>query len=296
MVDEFVLLTQDGKRLTVDFALGDKSQLVIDTEKIPSGEYRPGFKTQKRAFLFLPIGGKHVQKSKKFKVLPRPCPPGKPVCHARLPLPPENCELPPSDHDRCIIFANQNWDSARLQTAIARKIVQYGYRYPTATIPSENVPANTRALWRSLVRGNHHVTMEIWLPNQQSVWNEAISRSMVIPLGRSMDDVWQSAFVIPTYVIKGDASRGITPLAPELETVHDLRKYHKAFASTMSNGKGVAIRFLKSSLRPTPRCRFGRRRYTNFCANGTLMRIVWTPRRCILPRPGEILTRRPSCT
>ena len=34
-----------------------------------------------------------------------------------------------------IIFANLNWDTARMQNAIARFIVENGYGYPTDSIP-----------------------------------------------------------------------------------------------------------------------------------------------------------------
>ena len=51
--------------------------------------------------------------------------------------------------------------------------------------------------------------------------------------------MWHSAFTVPTYVIKCDADRGIKPLAPELKTVGDLRRYKQLFATSASRGRAV---------------------------------------------------------
>ena len=55
-----------------------------------------------------------------------------------------------------------------------------------------------------------------------------------------MNPLWQSAFVVPTYVIKGDPSRGIEPLAPGLRAVQDIRKYQEVFAKE-PGGKAVLV-------------------------------------------------------
>jgi glycine betaine/proline transport system substrate-binding protein len=138
-----------------------------------------------------------------------------------------------------IIFANHNWDTARLQTAIARFIIENGYGYPTRLSPSRGKPGSVTDIWRGLERGRLHVSMEIWLPDQLEFWNEAILNGSIIQLGKSMDDQWQSAFVVPTYVIKGDPQRSIAPSAPDLRQVTDLRRYSAVFATSASQKKAV---------------------------------------------------------
>ena len=134
-----------------------------------------------------------------------------------------------------IVFADLNWDSAQLQSAVAQFIIEKGYGYPTDGIFGESLP-----LWQSLVKGNIQVFMEAWLPNLQAEWDQAMTDGSVIPLGDSLDTNWQSAFVVPTYIIKGDPSRGIEPLVPDLRTVQDIRKYREVFARG-PGGKAVLV-------------------------------------------------------
>ncbi len=95
-----------------------------------------------------------------------------------------------------IVFSDLNWQSARIQNRIAMFIVEHGYGYPVDTIPGE-----TQVLWENLLDGDSLVTMEVWLPNQQKAWDEAILDGAVIPLGTSLDANWQG-FVVPTYILR----------------------------------------------------------------------------------------------
>ena len=126
---------------------------------------------------------------------------------------------------KTIIFADLDWDSAQIQNAIARRIVEDGYGYPTDAIFGETVP-----LWQELVRGHIDVTMEIWLPNQQEVWGPALAKGEVVPLGKSLDDNWQSAYVVPTYVVEQN---------PGLKSVQDLRDHIDIFPQ--EGGKAVLV-------------------------------------------------------
>lgn len=148
-----------------------------------------------------------------------------------VPIPPALTPIPPT-----IIFANLNWDTARMQNAIARFIVENGYGYPTDTIP--DLPGGAGDVWKSLVNGNINVYLELWLPNLREEWELALETGSVIPLGKSLDVTWQSGFVVPTYMIEGDPATG-DALSPSLKTVHDLRSYAEVFALPDSDGKAV---------------------------------------------------------
>ena len=150
---------------------------------------------------------------------------------ATVPIPPIPTPVPPT-----IIFANLNWDTARMQNAIARFIVENGYGYPTDTIP--DLPGGAGDVWKSLVNGNINVYLELWLPNLRDEWDLALETGSVIPLGKSLDVTWQSGFVVPSYVIDGDPATGDAQ-APGLRTVQDLRDYAEVFALPDSNGKAV---------------------------------------------------------
>ena len=101
----------------------------------------------------------------------------------------------PSDPKEPIVFSDLSWDSAQLQNRIAMYIVENGYGYPVDTLFGDTIP-----LFNGLIKGDTQVTMEIWLPNQQEAWDKAVADGSVLAVGHSLDDNWQSAFVIPTYV------------------------------------------------------------------------------------------------
>ena len=126
-----------------------------------------------------------------------------------------------------IIFADLNWDSAQLQNAAVRYIVEHGYGYPTDAIFGATIP-----LWEGLLKGDIHVNMEVWLPNQQEAWDKAIAESAVTGVGRTLDDNWQSAFVVPTYVVEEN---------PGLRSVQDLRKFKDLFVTADSKGKARLV-------------------------------------------------------
>ena len=94
-----------------------------------------------------------------------------------------------------LIFSDLNWSSAQVQNRIAQYIVEKGYGYPTDVVFGGTLP-----LLQGLRRGDSHITMEIWLPNQDEAWNEAVATGEVVSIGLSLGKDWQSAFVIPAYL------------------------------------------------------------------------------------------------
>ena len=132
-------------------------------------------------------------------------------------------EALPEQEKSTVIFAGLNWDSAQIQNAIARYIVEEGYGYPTDSVEGSTVP-----LFEDLVDGDVDVSMEIWLPNQREAWDIAMARGELISLGKSLNDNWQSAFVIPTYLAEAN---------PELKSVQDLKDHLDLFEQ--EDGKAV---------------------------------------------------------
>ena len=123
-------------------------------------------------------------------------------------------EVAPTKEKREIVFGGLNWDSALVQNGVARYIVEHGYGYPTSQIEGSTLP-----LFQGLRKGDVDLTMEIWLPNQDTAWNEAVKAGEVIPVGKSLEDNWQSSFLIPQYM--QDAN-------PELDSIEDLKEDNHA--------------------------------------------------------------------
>jgi len=128
---------------------------------------------------------------------------------------------------REITFGALDWQSALVQNGVARYIVEHGYGYPTSEIEGATIP-----LFQGLRKGSVDIEMEIWLPNQQTAWDEAVKMGEVISVGKSLEDNWQSSFLIPKYM--QDAN-------PELDSVEDLKEDKFKSLFEQEDGKVVLI-------------------------------------------------------
>lgn len=134
-----------------------------------------------------------------------------------------------------IVITELNWDSPAYQAYILGFIIEHGYNYPI-----EIVSGTSMAMFEGIMTGDIDIYPEIWLPNQQVPWDKGIAEESFIPVTITNDDNWQSLFVVPTYVIEGDASRGIAPMAPDLKSVQDLKRPEiiELFKDPEEPGKG----------------------------------------------------------
>ena len=128
-----------------------------------------------------------------------------------------------------LVFNDLNWTSAQIQNRIAQYIVEFGYGYETDVVLGATLP-----LFQGLIRGDTQITLEIWLPNQDEAWNEALAAGQVVPLGPSLGTDWQSAFVIPRY---------LQEQYPDLDSVEDLKddKFKEIFATAETGGKARLV-------------------------------------------------------
>ena len=136
--------------------------------------------------------------------------------------------------DETIIFGGYSWGSAQLHNKVARYIIENGYEIKTDEIPGETV-----TIWQGLVQGDVDVSMEIWIENQQDLYDKGIEEGTAVDLGVNFPDSVQGFFV-PSYVVEGDPERGIEPMAPDLESVEDLPQYWELFRDPENPDKGRA--------------------------------------------------------
>ena len=134
-------------------------------------------------------------------------------------------EVAPTKDKREIVFGGLNWDSALIQNGVARYVVEHGYGYPTSQMEGSTLP-----LFQGLRKGSVDLTMEIWLPNQDTAWNEAVKAGEVLPVGKSLEDNWQSSFLIPQY--RQDAH-------PGSDSVEDLKSDRYKVLFEQEGGKVV---------------------------------------------------------
>ncbi|NNH30985.1 hypothetical protein C9413_16180 [Rhizobium sp. SEMIA 4085] len=122
-----------------------------------------------------------------------------------------------------ITFYDGGWENIQISNAIAIYMIKHGFGRQAVDVDS-NVPKMQNAM-RS---GTMDVNLEMY-NNLMAEWVSAqVTDGKIVELGETYESASQG-FYVPTYVIKGDAARGIKPLAPDLSSVQDLRKYLQAF-------------------------------------------------------------------
>lgn len=141
-----------------------------------------------------------------------------------------------ADKPQPIHFADLTWESGSLITEILRAVVEKGYGYSTDTLPGSTVSLET-----ALAKNDIQVIGEEWA-GRSPAWVSAQAEGKVFGLGDTVKGATEGWWV-PEYVIKGDAERGLKPLAPDLKSVSDLPRYAKVFRDPESPDKG---RFLNS--------------------------------------------------
>jgi len=137
-----------------------------------------------------------------------------------------------------VVFGDLSWDSAQVCNRIAAFILTNGYGYDDI----EYIPGDTITILQGMRRGDVDINMEVWVENQQEPYDEALAAGDVIDLGNNYGDNWQG-WLVPRYMIEGDASRGITASAPDLRSVFDMPDYWDLFEDPEQKDKG---RFVNS--------------------------------------------------
>lgn len=140
-----------------------------------------------------------------------------------------------SDSIDTIIFADAGWDSIRIHNSIAQKIIEEGYGYKT-----DVTAGSTATTFQGLREGDINVYTEVWTDNIKEVYEEALEAGDIEKVSTNFDDNNQGLYV-PRYVIEGDPERDIEPLAPDLKTVEDLKKYPEVFKDPEQPDKGRLI-------------------------------------------------------
>lgn len=134
-----------------------------------------------------------------------------------------------------IVLADAGWDSIKVHNSIAQRIIEEGYDYNT-----DVTSGSTAATVQGLRDGDINVYTEVWTDNIKELYEESIESGDIEQLSVNFDDNVQGLYV-PSYVIEGDPERGIEPLAPDLETVEDLKKYPEVFQDPEDPSKGRLI-------------------------------------------------------
>ena len=120
-------------------------------------------------------------------------------------------------------LAGITWESGQFTTEVVKTILEKGYNCKT-----EVVSGSTAVTETALVTGELHIWGEQWVGFSEII-NKGLAEKKVRYVGDILNGGTVEGWYVPTYVVKGDAKRGIKAAAPDLKTVQDLAKYKNLF-------------------------------------------------------------------
>jgi len=140
-----------------------------------------------------------------------------------------------------IRLVENDWTSQRIGIEIIEQIVTQQLGYTT-----ERLLLSPSISWPAMEKGEADISTEIWLPSRLAEIQPFIDRGGV-ELGAE-NFPGGSAWVLPRFVVYGDPARGIEPIAPDLESVLDLKDeeeggkgYWKLFENPEEPGLGELV-------------------------------------------------------
>lgn len=145
------------------------------------------------------------------------------------------------DAGKPILFAGITWKSGRFYTELLRQILERGYGCKTGVVEGTSEETG-RAL--------NDNKLQIWMENwgaRDAVPQQGLAEGKIRMLGQLFAGGGVEGWFVPEVLVKGNARRGIKPLAPDLKTVEDLKRYAHIFSADGKPGsKGVFYNCLAS--------------------------------------------------
>ena len=147
-----------------------------------------------------------------------------------------------------IIFHNGGWGSHYINNAVAMYILETGYGYPV-----KEVVTGTNIMKVTLPEGDVHVNMELWRVNIPDWYDEfVVEAGTVVDLAGTTDPSIRldegakgqiisfggQGTYVPTYVIEGDAERGIEAICAGPKVGSRSGQLHRCVRRPQLPGKG----------------------------------------------------------
>jgi len=105
----------------------------------------------------------------------------------------------------------------------------------------ELIYADYTGQWAGLAVGDLDVSLELWHSFSFAAHEEWVDEKGMVEVIGDFGLAATAGWYVPTYVIEGDAARGIEPMAPDLKTYEDLNKYAALFHRPETGDKGFFL-------------------------------------------------------
>lgn len=123
-----------------------------------------------------------------------------------------------------LLFAGITCKSGRFYTEVVRQVLERGYGCKTGVV--EGTSAETEA---ALNENRPQIWMENW-GARDPISQKGLAEGKIKMVGQLLAGGGVEGWFVPEFVVKGDPRRRIKPLAPDLKTVEDLKRYAYIFS------------------------------------------------------------------
>ena len=141
-----------------------------------------------------------------------------------------------------LYLVDQDWNGQLVTTAVMQILLEQEMDHTVAT---KFAPADSAPLFIGLEKGDFHFVCCNWPSYSAALLEDYVDADdgakveRVGPVGITGETGWY----VPSYVINGDADRGIDAVAPNLRSVSDLNEYKSVFATSDTGTKGRLLEF-----------------------------------------------------
>ncbi|TWC23119.1 MULTISPECIES: glycine betaine ABC transporter substrate-binding protein [unclassified Pseudomonas] len=141
---------------------------------------------------------------------------------------------------RPIRFYDGGWENIQIDNHIAMYILKHGYGMKV-----ESVSLDIAQMQNAMETGAIDINMEVFTSLMPQWVQDQTAKKAILDFGPTYERLTQ-AFYVPTYMIKGDAGRGIKPMTPDLKSVADLPRYAEVFRQASGSGKPTWLNCISS--------------------------------------------------
>ena len=145
------------------------------------------------------------------------------------------CAKPVVQEKPTINLGEGNWTSNQVLTEMFYQIISKQLGYPV-----ERTFGYGPIIWAAMDKGEVDIAPEIWFPARRGEIQPFLDKGAIELAGEIFGGAG-NYWVVPRYVVEGDPARGIEPMAPDLKTILDLKKYWKLFENPEKPGLGELV-------------------------------------------------------
>ena len=141
-----------------------------------------------------------------------------------------------------LYLVDQDWNGQLVTTAVIQILLEQEMDHTVAT---KFAPADSAPLFIGLENGDFHFVCCNWPSYSAALLKEYVDAEDGAKVERmgSVGVRGETGWYVPSYVIEGDAERGIEAVAPNLRAVGDLNQYKSVFATSDTGTKGRLLEF-----------------------------------------------------